>query len=172
MGELVDRAGHAAFKRFGFSQSAIVSRWHEIVGPVIARHSRPEALRLPPGGREGGVLELRVSGAFAPRLQMAERDIITQVNRFFGRAAVARLRLLHGLVPAEAECPAPAPAVPSALEPSLKAISDPGLRAALEGLARQLGATEGAPVFDADSGEAVMRPDDRADAHATEAADR
>lgn len=149
VGELIDRAGGPALKRFGFTHASLVTRWAEIVGEVFARHSRPEALRPAPGRRDGGTLELRVTGAFAPRLAAAEPEVVVRVNRFLGYPAVARLRLLHGLpAPAPAVEAAPVAAVPVALEPSLRAVSDPALRAGLESLARALASAEGPPVFD------------------------
>ena len=151
VGELIDRVGRGAFKRFGFQQSGIVRCWAEIVGNIYARHTQPEALRFPAGKREGGTLELRVTSAMAPRLQMVEPEIIERVNRFFGHRAVARLRLLHGLVPAATAStagPQAEPAVPVELQASLKAIGDPELRASLEALARQLPVTAGGPRFD------------------------
>jgi len=150
VGELVDRAGQGAWKRFGFQQSAIVRRWAEIVGETYARHARPEALRFPAGKREGGTLELRVTGAMAPRLQMIEPEIIERVNRFYGHRAVAKLRLLHGLVPVPeaAKAEEAMPEVPAGLAPSLKAVSDPALRASLEALARRLSTAAGPPDFD------------------------
>ena len=53
-GELVGEVGGQSFKRFGFVQSSIVSRWAEIVGERYARVSSPEIDPLPArpqGGR-------------------------------------------------------------------------------------------------------------------------
>lgn len=148
VGEIVGRASHPAFKRFGFTHAALISRWAEIVGDDFARHTRPETLRPARGPRDGGTLELRVTGAFAPRLAMVEPEIVTLVNRFLGYPAVVKLRLLHGLPAPEPAVPAPAPAaVPAALEPSLKAVADPDLRASLEALARALATAKGPPVL-------------------------
>jgi hypothetical protein len=135
--ELLPAVGGAAFKRFGFVQSSIVSRWPEIVGERFARASAPESLRFPPGEKKDGVLTVTVRGAHAPMLQHVVPELIERVNRFFGYAAVARIQLRQGDVAQklpEAERARPAPA-PAEVGDGLKTIADPELRAVLESLA-------------------------------------
>ena len=67
--DLLPMAGGAAFRRFGFVQSSIVSRWREIVGVRYAAVSSPESIRFPPGKKSRGVLTLVVEGAHAPMMQ-------------------------------------------------------------------------------------------------------
>src|SRR3546814_4768451 len=43
--DLMPEIGRAAFRRFGFVQSSVVSRWDEIVGARYAAVSAPEAIR-------------------------------------------------------------------------------------------------------------------------------
>ncbi|KTF70310.1 DUF721 domain-containing protein [Sphingomonas sp. HT-1] len=147
--ELLPDVGGAAFRKFGFVQSAIVSRWGEIVGDRYARVSAPESIRFPRGKREAGVLALTVSGAFAPMMQHIAPEIIERVNRFFGYPAVAKLAIRHGDLR-----PAPKPAPPPSLKPlsqamgdSLRGIADPELRAVLESLAAGVAAQDEAPGF-------------------------
>src|SRR5215213_567572 len=86
-GDLVGEVGGVAFKRFGFIQSAIVSRWSEIVGERDGKVSLPESIRFPAGRKSGGALTLLVEGAHAPLMQHLAPVIIERVNRFFGYAA-------------------------------------------------------------------------------------
>src|SRR6188768_4038496 len=81
-GELVGEIGGVAFRRFGFVQSAIVSRWSEIVGERYAKVSSPESIRFPMGKKSGGVLTLLVQGAHAPLMQHLAPVIVERVNRF------------------------------------------------------------------------------------------
>lgn len=151
IGELVVGAGGRAFRAQGFAEGALVARWAEIVGDVYARHSTPEALRFTGGAREGGTLHVRVTGAFAPRLAIVEGEVVARVNRYLGRAVVARLNLRHAdAPPVTAAPPPPAAATPldAATSGSLRAVSDPGLRAALEALAARVAMSRGPPVFD------------------------
>ena len=83
-GEIVAQVGGMAFRRFGFIQSNVVSRWGEIVGERYARVSSPESIRFPAGKKSGGVLTLLVEGAHAPVMQHLAPDIVERVNRFFG----------------------------------------------------------------------------------------
>ncbi len=135
--DLVPDVGRVAFRKFGFIQSAVLSRWSEIVGDRYAVVSSPESIRFPRGERSNGVLTLVVQGAHAPMMQHITPEIVERVNRFFGYPAIARVTIRQGEVaraPRPAAAPEPAP-VPAEMGESLRAIVDPELRAVLEGLA-------------------------------------
>jgi len=144
--DMLSAAGGAAFRRFGFVQSSIVSRWKEIVGERYAAVSAPESIRFPPGRRSSGVLTLVVEGAHAPMMQHVAPTIVERVNRFFGYAAVERVSIRQGIVQVEKARSRTAPPslrpVPAGLGDSLREIGDPELRACLEALARGLGSRD------------------------------
>lgn len=147
--EIVPAIGGAAFRRFGFVQSSVVSRWGEIVGPRYAEVCAPESIRFPAGKRAEGVLTLTVDGAHAPMLQHVAPAIVERVNRFFGYPAVARVVMRQGSiarVTPRRTTPTPRP-VSVEMGDSLRAIADPELRACLEGLASALAAAEASPVL-------------------------
>ena len=140
--DLMPEIGRAAFRRFGFVQSSVVSRWDEIVGARYAAVSAPEAIRFPVGKKSEGTLELTVEGAHATMIQHVLPEIIERVNRFFGYGAVARIKVRQGVV---AKPAARQPAAPPSLKPipmelgdSLREIGDPELFAVLESLAKSL----------------------------------
>jgi hypothetical protein len=149
-GELVGHVGGQSFRRFGFVQSSIVSRWGEIVGERYAKVSSPESIRFPTGKKGGGVLTLLVDGAHAPLIQHLTPMIVERVNRFFGYAAINRIVFRQGKPPTRAarpERPALRP-VPKEMGEGLREIADPELRACLESLAAQIAASSGPPVLD------------------------
>lgn len=144
--DLVPQIGRAAFRRFGFVQASVVTRWPEIVGERHARVCRPESIRFPMGEKSDGVLQLVVVPAHAPIIQHLVPEIVERVNRFFGYRAVARVKLRQGAMPISA-VPAPTRAAPPSLKPisaemgeSLRDVGDPELLAVLESLARSLSA--------------------------------
>jgi hypothetical protein len=146
-GELVGDIGGQSFKRFGFVQHSIVSRWAEIVGERYAKVSCPESIKFPAGKKAGGVLTLLVDGAHAPLIQHLTPMIVERVNRFFGYAAINRIVFRQGKPPAPArkpERPQLRP-VPKELGEGLREIADPELRACLESLAAQIAASTGPP---------------------------
>ena len=145
--ELLPDVGRAAFRRFGFVQHSVVSRWSEIVGERYAEVSAPESIRFAPGKRDGGVLALVVSGAHAPMMQHIAPEIVERVNRFFGYPAVARLHIRHGAVPRpeKAAPPPELPPVTEAMGESLRGIVDPELKAVLEALAAGVAAHDAIP---------------------------
>lgn len=149
-GELVGAIGDPSFRRFGFVQGSIVSRWTEIVGDRYARVSSPESIRFPTGRKAGGVLTLLVDGAHAPLIQHLTPMIVERVNRFFGHAAINRIVFKQGKLPpppARPERPQLRP-VPKELGEGLREIADPELRACLESLAAQIAASSGPPSLE------------------------
>jgi len=146
-GDFVGDVGGQSFRRFGFVQSAIVSRWAEIVGERYAKASSPESIRFPAGKKAGGVLTLLVEGAHAPLIQHLTPMIVERVNRFFGYAAINRIVFRQGKPPAPSgkpERPHLVP-VPRELGEGLREIADPELRACLESLGALIAATSGPP---------------------------
>ena len=150
--------GRAAFRRYGFIQSSVVSRWPEIVGERYADVSLPEAIYFPRGKKEGGTLRLLVSGAHATMMQHVAPQIIERVNRFFGYQAVSQLRFSQGEIkprPAREERAALPPSLPPSLRPvpielgeNLRDIGDPELNRVLESLASSIARSDkpvGAP---------------------------
>lgn len=143
--ELLPDIGRAAFRKFGFVQSSVVTRWAEIVGDRYARVSAPESIRFPLGERANGVLTLTVQGAHATMMQHIAPEIVERVNRFFGYGAVGKLVIRQGDVKRDARVAPPAVRpVSHELGESLRTIADPELKAVLASLAA--GVESAAPV--------------------------
>jgi len=149
-GDLVADIAGTTFKRFGFVQGAVVSRWAEIVGERYARVSTPESIRFPAGKKAGGTLTLAVEGAHAPLMQHLGPMIIERVNRFFGYEAVSKIAFRQGRAPRTDVKPArpAAAAVPAELGEGLRQVADPELRAVLESLAGKLAGSRGLPAVE------------------------
>jgi hypothetical protein len=151
VGAMLPDVGRASFRRFGFVQSSVVSRWPEIVGPRYADVSTPESIRFPQGKRAEGVLTLVVDGAHAPMMQHVAPAIMERVNRFFGYPAVARVAFRQAAAaapPPPRRAPPSLRPVPAELGDSLRAIGDPELRACLASLAGALAASTGMPIIE------------------------
>lgn len=146
--DLLPDIGAAAFKRFGFVQSAVVSRWGEIVGQRYAEVSTPESIRFPAGKKSDGTLTLAVTGAHAPMMQHVAPAILERVNLFFGYPAVAKIVIRQGALPAPKPRAAPPSLrpVPVELGDSLRNIADPELRECLSALAGAVAASNGLPT--------------------------
>ena len=144
--DLMPEIGRTAFRRFGFVQSSVVTRWPEIVGPQHAKVCAPEAIRFAPGEKSDGILQLVVTPAHAPLIQHVTPEIIERVNRFFGYKAVVKVKIRQGEVkPPPAGTGSTSPPslkpIPMELGESLRDIGDPELRTVLESLARSLDAS-------------------------------
>lgn len=147
--DLMPDIGRAAFRKFGFVQSSIVTRWAEIVGAHYAEISAPESIRFPVGKKAGGTLQLTVLSGHAPMIQHVLPDIMDRVNRFFGYAAVAKVAMRQGEIslttPERRPPPRNLKPIPNELGDSLRDIGDPELRAVLESLAQGLANSSGLP---------------------------
>ncbi len=142
--DLIPAIGETSFRKFGFIQSSLLSRWAEIAGPRYASMASPESIAFARGKKAKGTLHLVVTSATAIFMQHAEPEIIARVNRFFGYEAVARIRYRHGAL-TRPKRPEPRPAAPPSLKPisiapadGLKPIGDPELQTVLERLARSM----------------------------------
>jgi len=140
--DLMPRIGGAAFRRFGFVQSSVVTRWAEIVGARTAAVSAPESIRFPAGKKSDGTLALTVMSGHAPIIQHIIPDIIERVNRFFGYPAIAKVAIKQGEIvrrePERRPPPANLKPIPTELGDSLRDIGDPELRSVLESMAQGL----------------------------------
>jgi len=115
-----------------------VTRWAEIAGPEIARHSEPLKIQWPRPvegqPQEPATLVLRVEGPAALEIQHASDAVLQRVNRFFGWSAVGKLALRQAPLSRREKPGAPrapdARAVAQVAE-TLTAIEDEELRSAL-----------------------------------------
>lgn len=141
----LSKVTRAGFRRRGFAHSGVLSRWPEIVGDELAAMSCPEKLKFPPGRGEGGTLQVRVASGFATELQHLEPVVIERINTFFGYAAIGRLALKQGPLPARRERRRRWRALERAEEKALGErvadTADPGLKAALLELGRRVTAS-------------------------------
>lgn len=147
--DIVPNVGRAAFRRFGFVQSSIVTRWRDIVGSKYAEVSAPESIRFPVGQKSGGTLNLIVASGFATMMQHVLPEIVERVNRFFGYGAIAKVALRQGTIerrePERRPPPRMLKPVPDDLGAGLREIDDPELRSVLESFAQGLANSSGPP---------------------------
>lgn len=87
-----------AFRKRGFAETSIITDWPTIVGETLAAETAPQKLVFARGGTTGGVLHVRVNGAFAIELQHLMPLVIERINGYFGFAAVARIAMTQGPV--------------------------------------------------------------------------
>lgn len=130
----------------GFSEARLLTTWAEVVGPNLAKITRPTKVSFAKNGL-GATLLIVTEGAHAPEVQMQEPDIVARVNACYGYKAISRIRITqtdrHGLGLAEAAQEfvddreiAADPEKISKL--GLDNVKDEGLRAALESLSNSV----------------------------------
>ncbi len=127
--------GHLA-KR-GFAQMELVTRWREIAGAGLAAHCFPQKL----GSAANGTLTLTLVADDRASLELQHQapKLIDRINRYFGREAVTKIKVIAGDIPKPRMRPSPRP-LTLAEEGELKGwtsgIEDGSLREALERLGR------------------------------------
>lgn len=126
------------FAKQGFASRELVTRWAEIAGPEIARHSEPLKMQWPRPvegqPQEPATLVLRVEGPMALEIQHMSDVILQRVNRFLGWNAVGKLALRQAPLsqPLKRKSPkAPDAAEVARIAETLGTIEDDDLRAAL-----------------------------------------
>lgn len=143
----------------GFAVTRLLTHWAEIVGPDLARATRP--VKVTHGKSFGATLTLLVRGAEAPLIQMQLDSIRDRVNACYGFNAVTRVAITQtaatgfaegqaqfGPAPARAAIggarapgASPAPPDPRCLaeaEAIAARFADPALATAMRGLALNL----------------------------------
>src|SRR5947207_600884 len=127
-----------AYAKQGFAARELVTRWAEIAGADVARHSEPLKIQWPRPvegqPQEPATLVLRVDGPMALEIQHASDVILERVNRFLGWNAIGRLALRQA--PLSRRAPRQAAHGPDAasvakVAATLSSIEDTDLRAAL-----------------------------------------
>ncbi|MBQ0751906.1 MAG: DUF721 domain-containing protein [Roseovarius sp.] len=134
----------------GFAQSRLLTHWAEVVGDDIAAIARPVEVSYARQGM-GATLTLLTTGAQAPMLEMQKEKLRERVNAVYGYNAIARIRITQtapvgfaeGQVdfthrPKGATPPVVAPEMLQAATSLAAPVTDDGLRAALERLARNV----------------------------------
>jgi hypothetical protein len=127
-----------AYAKQGFAARELVTRWAEIAGADVARHSEPLKMQWPRPvegqPQEPATLILRVEGPAALEIQHKSDVILERVNRFFGWSAVGRLALRQAPLSRrdrpKAQRPPDAKEVETVAK-TLSAVEDEELRAAL-----------------------------------------
>lgn len=125
----------------GASLARLKADWAAVVGPDLARTTRPDALVSGRGGRTGTALRLKVSGAAALEVQHRSGQIVERVNAHYGHKLIDDLRLVQGTIappPAAPAVPRPDPATERAIAGRAAAVKDPELRAALTRLGARI----------------------------------
>jgi hypothetical protein len=130
-------------RRAGIS-IGLVQSWDDIVGPRLARGSRPEKIQWPrrlsdDDPFEPAVLVIACEGLAALHIQHETGEIISRVNAFLGFSAIGRIRIVQKPVttPKAPQRPALRPLAAdekARIERSVGKIEDDGLRASLERL--------------------------------------
>ncbi len=60
-----------------------------------------------PGTSQGGTLEIRTGGTYAPLIQHQSATLIERINLFLGAGSIARLRIIQGPLTLQPRTPPP-----------------------------------------------------------------
>jgi hypothetical protein len=130
-------------RRTGMSVG-LVQSWEEIVGPHLARASRPQRIQWPrrlhdEDPFQPAVLIVACQGAAALYLQHETGEVIARVNAFLGYPAIGRIRIVQKPVEVASDRDRPHPGILTEAERiriagTVRAIEDSGLRESLQRL--------------------------------------
>jgi hypothetical protein len=100
----------ARFEANDDGSGKLKNRWPEIVGESLAKVCEPVRIikgRQTAANPRGGVLEIRVAGAYAPLIQHQSATLVDRVNLYLGGKPIERLRLIQGLLTRPQKTPPP-----------------------------------------------------------------
>lgn len=117
-------------EKFGQGAGVLQTRWREIVGETLSRHTEPVKLVK---GRAGSILELRVAGPAAAIVQHQSPEILARAALVLGEGEIGKLRIVQGPIRGTGKAGRPQPARKRA-KPPLDAAAE---RALADGLAAQ-----------------------------------
>lgn len=139
---LVTTQIRSASESRGFAVSRLLTHWAEVVGPDIARISRP--VKVAYGRGFGATLTVLTTGAEAPMLDMQKDMIRDRVNACYGYKAIHKLRITQTAATGFAEghaqfehapkTVAAPPETPLEAKQAAENVADDDLRSALERL--------------------------------------
>ena len=89
---LVEKRIRSASATRGFSESRLLTHWHDIVGDKLAGMARPVDVSFGRGSM-GATLTVLTTGAQAPMLEMQKEDLRARVNATYGYNAISRIRI-------------------------------------------------------------------------------
>jgi hypothetical protein len=99
IGEFVESLTRPVMKAKGLAGTRVLTQWDDIVGEQLSRHTLPEKLAFPKGGKTGGTLTISVENGFATELQHMQPAILERLAHYFGYQAVTRIVISHTWVP-------------------------------------------------------------------------
>lgn len=124
----------------GFALARLLTHWAEVVGAQTAAMCQPARVSYARKGL-GATLVVNTFGANAPMVQAQSETIRTAVNACYGYNAVTRVKVaqvgpdqLHPPKPKKKHAIVPSKAAQDRARSTVRDISDPGLRQALEQL--------------------------------------
>ena len=131
----------------GFAQIELVTRWPEIAGAGLAEHCIP--YRLSAGGASGTIVTLAADDRAALELQHQAPKLVDKINAYFGKAVVAKIKVVSGDMPKPQRTRPRARTLSASEDAALldqaRGVEDPDLRAALLRLGRSALAENGRP---------------------------
>lgn len=144
VGVFSDRVSRPILGRHGLAEGDLLRNWETIVGTALARLSQPEGVRFRKGRRDGGELTIRAgNGAAATMLQHEAGLVLERINRFYGYAALDRMKIVQAPLPdrRQARAPKVRPLTvqeEQSLHEMVQGVTDPELRESLESLGRSM----------------------------------
>lgn len=127
--------------RQGLDTLSVATRWRDVVGPNLARHTQIVSITRPKS-KSGGCLTIKTDGGAALLVQHQSREILQRVNAVLGAGAIVTLKTVQGVIKAEVTAPKPKPprltgAEEEAVRQSVATVEDTELRDRLTRLMRQ-----------------------------------
>jgi hypothetical protein len=95
VGDIINEVTDPIFKKKGYVQSQLYTKWPEMVGEDLAVKISPGKVYFPRGEKTGATLQVFVYGCDSLEIMHLSEMIIERMAIFFGYKAVAKLKILQ-----------------------------------------------------------------------------
>ena len=101
IGDLIDAVTEKPLRKRGFFKQEIITQWRTIVGDLLADHTLPRQMSVPPRftGNSEATLTVQATPGFALELQHLEEKVVERINGYFGYRALGRLHIVQAPLP-------------------------------------------------------------------------
>ena len=95
--DIIHPITNKAFKKKGFLQGEIISKWSQIVGESLAKKTQPKRIRFASQSSSALTTKLiiQVDIGCAPIIQHQQKEILDKLNTYFGYLAIGKLQIIQ-----------------------------------------------------------------------------
>ncbi|CAO5675047.1 MAG: hypothetical protein HEEMFOPI_00167 [Holosporales bacterium] len=139
LSSVVDKVAKPHLQKGGYALATVILDWEKIVGPYIAKLTKPKKITFPKGAKNPGVLNLQVEPAASLMMGFQKGIILEKIRAYYGKQIVFDVMFeqfpISNLHKSVIQRPKKKHPLPVSIKESIDSISDDRLKESLLNLA-------------------------------------